>query len=432
MNSAPTLVERDNDVIANAQKLRFSPASTVSGSGSFLYEEDGRELIDLSACWGATGLGNAVPEVVAAVTEAIAKGAGGSNLSAVSPYAVILAEELRAMTPGDQPKKVLFGHAGTDANEAALQLARDFTNRPKVLAFEQSYHGGFGEAKEASGMMSSSSESVTFIRFPRTAADIDEIIDEVNRELATGTIAAVILEAVQCDGGVHPAPSGFLSRLEEACGQTGTLLVLDEVKTGLGRSGNVFTFEEENLNPDIITFGKALGNGMAISAVVGRADVMDSSTASCILTTAGNPASAAAGSAVVKMIQQEELLQNVRARSAQFFDEFPRQMAEHGERASSAVVDVRGKGLNIGVDLVDPADPQSSGAAHAFTKRVILRLYQLGALAFYVADTIVEITPPLTITQDQMTDGIRLLAEAISDVSEGWDDPKLTATYQGW
>lgn len=429
------LVERDDRVIAKAQRLRFSPAVTARGAGSYLYEEDGRKLIDFTSCWGATGLGNAHPAVVKAVADAVTSGAGGANLSAVNPYAVQLAEELLKIAPGAHTRKVLFGHSGTDANEAAIRLARQFTERNRFLAFEGGYHGGFGAARAVSGVQEVDDDErgiVTLLPHPQSASEAADVLSVIERELATSEYAAFLVEVVQCDGGVNLLPSGFLPQVAALCRKGGTLFLIDEVKTGLGRSGHILTFEGEGLVPDLITFGKALGNGLPISAVVGRAEIMDISTASCILTTAGNPTSAAAGLAVIETVLEKGLLENVRERSAQFFREFTEKVQTGAAGLQDAIVDTRGKGLNIGVELQDPRSPGDAGAAHAFTKRVILRAYQLGLLVYYVADRVIEVTPPLTISSETMAEGIDHILRAVTDVLDGWEDQELMAAYQGW
>lgn len=304
-----------------------------------------------------------------------------------------------------------------------------------MLSFANSYHGSFGTAKLSSGLLTTPDEAVgrtAFITPPRTNNEVNASIEHVRSALTTGDYAVVIVETVQCDGGVYPSPDGFMKQLEHACREYDTLLLVDEVKTGLGRSGSVLTFERDGITPDLITFGKALGNGLPISAVVGRADVLDSETASCILTTAGNPVSTAAGLAVLETIQNEAILENVRLRSSQFQTALPEAARALSATAVDSITEIRGRGLNIGVELNDQSAPQDADAAHQFAKRVVLRLWQLGMLIYYVGDCVLEITPPLIITEKEMAEGICLIAQAIDDVANGWNDPELVEAYRGW
>ncbi len=429
--AAAALYARDS-VIAGVEKLRFFPLAVTSGHGSTLVEAGGRELLDLSATWTATGLGHGHPAVVEAGSRALAAQPGAGALSAVHPDAVGLAEDLLALVPGSGDRRVYFGHAGTDANDVAIRCARAATGRSGVLAFQGSYHGGLGVAMRASGVhvAAGNVETDDRIRFvpypdPYRQLPVADSLDAVRRELAAGDIACVIVEPILSDGGLVVPPDGFLAGLAAACSAAGVLLICDEVKVGLGRSGTLHAFSHDGITPDLVTFGKALGAGLPISAIVGPAAVLDGPPSSALLTTAGNPVCTAIGRAVLRTLQQDGLVQ----RAAVAGERLRRGLAQAtGDLA--CVGDIRGRGLVIGVDLVANADTRERAAGLA--ARTVYRLWELGAVCYYVGGNVLEVTPPLVISDDEVDRAVDLLASAITDADAGLVDADAVREFAGW
>ncbi|MBL3687722.1 aminotransferase class III-fold pyridoxal phosphate-dependent enzyme [Leucobacter zeae] len=450
MSGGGSLIERDAAVIAANQKLRFFPASIVSASGSEVVDATGRRLLDLSAAWGANAVGHAHPKVVEAIRTASADGAGASVLSATNPRAVDLAERLLELVPAPAPaaggfgsadRRVLLGHAGTDANHSALAAARAATGRRRVIAFHGGYHGGFGSAQAVSGVfvdggLAGDPESA-LLDYPaasgdpvRDAASLERVFAAIAAEFAAGDVAAVIVESHQSDGGIVVPPDGFLRGLAARARAAGALIVCDEVKVGLGRTGLLHGFAHEGVLPDLVTFGKALGGGLPLSAVVGPAEVLDIAPASALLTTAGNAIAAASGRAVLDVIESEGLV----AAAAERGEHLRRLL---GEAAAGApeIHDVRGRGLSLGIELrVGSTDPSAApGAGDAdFAKRVIYRTWQLGAICYLVRDNVIELTPPLALTAAQGERAVELIAAAIADVRRGAVSDAEIELYRGW
>lgn len=441
--AAGSLVERDARAIAQNQKLRFFPLTVVSARGATLTDESGRELLDLSASWSANGVGHAHPRVVAAIADAAARAPGASILSQVNPDAVALAELLLELVPGSGERRVLLGHAGTDANEAALAAAKRATGRPGVLAFAGSYHGGFGAAKGVSGVFVGAGEpagaGAVFLRYPgrlpgETRPDAEltaEALAEVRSALAGGQIAAVIVEPLQSDGGIIVPPDGFLAGLADAAREAGTLLICDEVKVGLGRTGALHAFSAAGIEPDLVTLGKSLGGGLPLAAVIGSAALLDAAPASALLTTAGNPVAAAAGRAVLTALIEERLPENAAERGAQLRAGLSALGADGGA-AGPAIADVRGRGLSIGVELRHPDAPGDAAAAADLTRRVVFRLWQLGAVCYSVRDTVLELTPPLSLSAAEAERAVALIGRAIVDALAGAVSDADIAPYLGW
>lgn len=425
-----TLYDRDR-IIAGVEKLRFYPLAVTGGEGSWLMEAGGRRLLDLSATWTASGLGHGRAEIAEALARIGASPAGASILSATHPDAVELAERLLELTTGSGDRRVYLGHAGSDANDVAIRCALHATGRTRVLAFGNSYHGGVGVAMRASGVHVAGGsaivdESIVFTPYPdpyRGASEHDARLAALANLLRSRQFACLMVEPIQSDGGLIVPQAGFLSDASRLCKETGTLLICDEVKVGLGRTGAMHAFEHEQIEPDIVTFGKSLGGGLPISAAIGPAEVMDEPTASALMTTVGNPYSTAAALAVLEVIESEELAH--RARDA-------------GDRLMSALAaatadldhvgDVRGRGLVIGIDLV--ADRASKRPDQSRAAKTVYRLWELGAVAYYVGDSVIEVTPPLTITDGEIDQAAGLLARAVAEADTISD--QTIEEYAGW
>lgn len=431
-----TLYQRDDAVIAGIEKLRFFPLEVVSGHGSTLVTPDGRELLDLSATWTASGLGHGHPAIVEAVSRAVRTAPGSGGLSAVHPDSVGLAEDLLALVPGTGERRVYLGHAGSDANDVALRACRHASGRRTVLAFEHSYHGGVGVAMGVSGVhvdagVPADPDSV-FLPYPNPFRpsengideDVEACLAQAEQHLAGGTIACFIVEPILSDGGLVVPPDGFLARLHELCRKHGVPMICDEVKMGLGRPGTLHAFDHDGVVPEIVTFGKVIGGGLPLSAAVGPADILDAPPASALLTTAGNPVCTAAGRAVLKTIIDEQLADHA-AKVGALLQDSLRSLAGSLEQ----IGDVRGRGLAIGVELVDPAtgarDPRLAA-------QVSYRAWELGAVVYYVGGNVLEVTPPLVLTEAEATRAAEILGAAIADAAAGKVDDEEVAKYAGW
>ncbi|MCX2713107.1 aspartate aminotransferase family protein [Mycolicibacterium sp. J2] len=426
-----TLYARDEAVIAGIEKLRFFPLEVVSGHGSTLVTPDGRELLDLSATWTASGLGHGHPAIVEAVSRAVRTAPGSGGLSAVHPDSVGLAEDLLALVPGDGERRVYLGHAGSDANDVALRACRHATGRRRVVAFEHSYHGGVGVAMGVSGVHVDAGAApdvdVAFLPYPNPFRpsgpdDVGHCLALAEEQMAAGDVACLIVEPILSDGGLVVPPDGFLARLHEVCRRFAVPMICDEVKMGLGRPGTLHAFEHDGVVPDIVTFGKVLGGGLPLSAAVGPATVLDAPPAAALLTTAGNPVCTAAGRAVLATIVGEQLPERA-ARVGGVLRKALQQLdSEH-------IGDVRGRGLAIGLELVDPA---TGDRAPRLAAQVVYRAWQLGVVVYYVGGNVLEITPPLVLTEAEALRAAEIIGAAITDAAAGSVDAEEVASYAGW
>jgi acetylornithine/N-succinyldiaminopimelate aminotransferase len=382
------------------------PIMLVSGSGSWVRDEAGREYLDLVAGIAVNALGHAHPAIVSAVSAQVATLGHTSNL-AINEPALRLSERLSSMADHGGGARVFLCNSGAEANEAAFKLAR-LTGRTRMVAATSGFHGRTMGALALTGQPAKADPfrplpgDVTFVPYGDAEA-LDAAVDE--------TVAAVILEPIQGEAGVVVPPPDYLLRARRITHDAGALLILDEVQTGIGRTGSWLAFHAQDppIHPDIVTLAKGLAGGLPIGAMI-RLDhprTPQFEPGAHGSTFGGNPLSAAAALAVLDTIATEGLLGNV---------------ADRGEQIRSGLADqpgvreVRGAGLLLGVVLVDP-----------IAKAVEVAARQAGVLVNAPAPDVIRLVPPLTITADEVAHGVARLARAIEGVRaqqvERPDDP---------
>ncbi|BCH34263.1 aspartate aminotransferase family protein [Mesorhizobium sp. L-8-10] len=437
----PSLYERDLKSLSRLSHLRFFPQAVIGGKGAYLTSDDGRRLLDFSASWGAASLGHSHPAVRDAVLRALSDHAGASHLSSANLPAVELAEKLLSIVPRRAAGRVWLGHSGSDANETVARVVVAATGRPRILAFKGAYHGGTTGSMAVSGHPVQQgvpkAQGLTLIPYPNPYRDggdytsADTALAELESLLAgpvpPNEVAALLLEPIQSDGGMVVPPENYFRRVEAICRQHGILIVSDEVKVGLGRSGRLHAFDHLGIEPDIVVFGKGLGGGLPVSAAVGPEAIMNHSPAFSFQTVHGNPVCAAAALAVLETIEREGLADRASEIGRHLMQELERLKQKH-----ALIGDVRGRGLAIGVELV--TDRASKSPARQETALAAYRAFELGLVLYYVgmSSNVLEFTPPLTLTKEEASAGVALLDQALTDVASGKIDRTALADFAGW
>ena len=367
----------------------------VRGEGAKVWDADGGEYVDLVGGIAVNALGHAHPDVVRAVSEQIAKLGHTSNLY-VNPVAVELAEALLDVAGLAGQGKVLFVNSGAEANEAALKISR-LTGRSKIVAAEGAFHGRTMGALTLTGQPAKREPfapllpGVTHVPF----GDVEALRAAVDTDTA-----AVFLEPVLGEAGVVPAPVGYLQAAREITKATGTLLVLDEVQTGIGRLGTWFAFQQVGIVPDVITLAKGLGGGLPLGAVIGVGPAGDLLKPGQHGTTfGGNPVCCAAGLAVLRAIARDGLLDHVSA--------LGKDIAAGVEALGHPLVSgVRGAGLLLGITLRQPVSAAVAKAAQ-----------DAGYLVNPVAPDTIRLAPPLVLGDEQARGFLSALPGALDSAT---------------
>ncbi|OFX28285.1 MAG: 4-aminobutyrate aminotransferase, partial [Armatimonadetes bacterium RBG_16_67_12] len=387
----------------------------------------GRRYLDFVSGMAACNLGHRHPKVVAAAKAQIDRLIHGPIGVLVYDSLLRLCEELAAVTPGDL-NAFFWGNSGTEAVEGALKLARYVTRRPAIVSFIGGFHGrSFGSASVTTSNVKYRHHyepllpSIYQVPFPycfrcphRTGpACCDDpfvSLDRLFRHVVMPEdVAAMIVEPILGEGGYVVPPPDFLPRLRSICDRHGILLIFDEIQTGFGRTGEMFGAQVFGVAPDILVLSKAIASGFPLSAVAARPILMQRWTAGAHGTTfGGNPVACAAAVATLEAIRDERILENVRARSA---EAMPR-LAALADRVPF-IGDVRGAGLMIGLEFVDP--DQGGAPAGALVRRVLEGCLRRGLLLYPAgwAGHVLRFIPPLNVTSAELNDGLSILEDTV-------------------
>ena len=393
----------------------------VRAENAELWDAEGRRFLDFAAGIAVNNTGHRHPTVMAAVAEQAQ--AFTHTCFHVAPYEgyIRLAERLNKLTPGSFEKKTMFATTGAEAVENAVKMARAFTGRSGIISFSGAFHGRtlLGMAltgkvapyKKGFGAMP---PEVVHATFPNAMTGVTEeaAIADLERLFASSVdperVAAIIIEPVQGEGGFNIAPASLMEGLRAVCDRHGILLIADEVQTGFGRTGKLFAMEYHDVRADIITMAKSLAGGMPLSAVCGRAEVMDAPAPGGLGGTyAGNPLAVAAAHAVMDVIDSEGLLERSVRLGAQL------QGALNEWRDSCpAISDVRGLGSMVAVEFADPASREPSATLAArVQKEALARGLLLLTCGTY--GNVIRFLYPLTIPDAQFSAALATLHEAL-------------------
>ncbi len=381
---------------------------------------DGNRFLDFTAGIAVTNVGHCHP----AVTRAIRRQAGRLvHMSGTDFYytpQVRLAETLCRLAPGDTPKRVFFTNSGAEAIEAAFKLARHHTGRPRVMAFLKAFHG-----RTFGAMALSASKPIHRRGFAPLVPEVQHAKygDLASIEALFKTtcppdeLAAIFVEPIQGEGGYIVPPPDFLPGLRALCDKHGVLLVMDEIQSGIGRTGKMFATEHWGVAPDILCLAKGLANGLPLGAIVARSDVMDWPPGSHASTFGGNPVACAAANASMKLVE-EKYMGNAAVRGEELRTGLRELAARH-----LFIRDVRGLGLMVGMEVGTDDGPDPS-----LRDRIIEGAFRRGLLLLPCGPSTVRFCPPLCLTARQVGIGLELLGRALDDLDESLDDFPAAAT----
>jgi 4-aminobutyrate aminotransferase/(S)-3-amino-2-methylpropionate transaminase len=414
--------------------FNVAPIFVESARGALIEDVDGNTYIDFAGGLGCLNAGSSATEVVDAIKDQVDNFAHTCfHVAMHEPY-IALAEELNQLTPGNFPKKTFFANSGAEAVENAVKIARSYTGRPAVIAFEDAFHGrtlmgltltskvkpykaGFGPfAPEVYRLPYAYCYRCAYsLTYPscnmRCATPALE--DLFKRHVAVDSVAAVIVEPALGEGGFVVPPREFFSELQDVCRRNGILLIADEVQTGLGRTGTLFACEQFGIDPDILIAAKSLGSGLPISSVTGRAEIMDSPVVGGLGGTfGGNPLACRAALAVLDKIEREDLCSRAKEIGRTVIDRF-----REFERRFLIIGDVRGLGAMCALELVKDRDTKEPAreATEQFTERALRK--GLITITAGTLGNVIRTLMPLVITDAELDEGLQIMEQTLSEIS---------------
>ena len=415
-----TLTERKNAAISRGVGMTTQIYADRAENAE-IWDKDGNRYIDFAAGIAVVNTGHRHPKVMAAVKDQLDRFT--HTCHQVVPYEnyVELAERLNALLPGREPKKTIFATTGAEAVENAIKIARHYTGRPAVISFAGGFHGRTfmgmaltGKVQPYKAGFGPMMNDIWHLPFPNDLHGVSQqdALDALDRlfkaDLEPSRVAAIIIEPVQGEGGFYEVPAGFMQKLREVCDTHGILLIADEVQTGFARTGKLFAMEHHGVAADITTMAKGLGGGLPISAVTGRADVMDSPGPGGLGGTyAGNPLGVAAAHAVLDVIEEEQLCeraerlgQRLKQRLAGLRDEVPE------------IIDIRGPGFMNAVEFniagTDKPNPEMTNRVREEALKRNLILLTCG-----VYGNVVRFLAPLTIQDEVFAEALDILEDSV-------------------
>lgn len=410
-------------------EANLAPIYIEKGKNALLWDVEGNRYVDFASGIAVTNTGHSHPRIVAAVKEQVER--FSHTCVMVTPYnsAVVLAERLNELAPGNSPKKSMFVTTGAEAVENAIKIARAHTRRRAVIAFNGGYHGRTNFTLGLTGK--NAPYKTLFGPFPADIyrapfpipyhgvteeQSIEALHNLFNCDIVPEEVAAIIIEPVQGEGGFYPASNSFLKALREICTEHGIVMIADEIQTGFGRTGKLFASEHADIEPDLMTVAKGMAGGFPIAAVIGKTEIMDAASAGGLGGTyAGSPISCAAALAVLDIIEDEKLV----ARSHQIGIVFSTYLKELQKQYPHLIGEVRAdRGAMLALELVKNGDPSQPNPEllgdlikEALNNGLIL-------LKCGIRNNVVRLLPPLTIEDEVVEEGLNLFKKSFESVAK--------------
>lgn len=426
MSSNESLQARKSAVIARGQGNVY-PVYIDKGINAEIWDVEGNRYIDFGSGIAVCNTGHSHPKVMAAVKTQLEKFSHSCVM--VNPYevAVELAEKITVIAPGDSDKKAIFVTTGAEAVENCIKIARAHTGRRGVVAFNGGFHGRTNMTMALTGKMAPYKHmfgpfpgDIYHVPFPIACHDVSEksslkaLENLFKVAIAPTDVAAIIIEPVQGEGGFYQAPASFLQALRALCDKHGIVLIADEIQTGFGRTGKMFSCEYADVEPDLITMAKGIAGGFPLAAVVGKSAIMDAPLPGGLGGTyGGSPVACAAALAVLDVIEKEDLL----SRSRLIGSIFNERLSQLQRKYPKLVLEVRNQGAMIAIELVNEGDSEQPNTE--LTQAIIgnAASYGLVLLACGFYSNVIRFLPALTITDDLINEGLNQFEKLFAKVA---------------
>lgn len=403
------------------------PVFVAEAGGGIIVDVDGNHLIDLASGIAVTSVGASHPEVVASVQEQAERFTHTCFMITEYEAAIEVAATLNRLTPGSHEKRTALFTTGAEAVENAIKIARTYTGRGAVVVLSHAYHGrtlltmsmtaknvpykeGFGPYAPEVYRVPSPYPYRWIGEHPAQEA-FDQLVDVITTQIGAHNVAAIVAEPVQGEGGFIVPPDGYLPKVAEFAREHGIVFVADEIQSGLGRTGTMFAVDHEGVVPDLVTTAKALAGGLPLSAVTGRAEIMDAVAAGGLGGTyAANPVACAAARAALEVIERDDLPAKARR-----IEEIARPRLEALTGPTSHVGEVRGRGAMLAMEFVRPGTTTPAPGA---AKQVAAYANAHGVLTLTCGTygNVIRLLPPLVIGEDLLTDALDVLEAAVKSL----------------
>jgi 4-aminobutyrate aminotransferase len=406
---AKALVERDRNVTSPSY-TRDYPLVVARGQGCMLEDVDGNVFLDMTAGIAVTSTGHCHPEVVQAIQEQSANLLHMSGTDFYYEPMVELAEKLANRAPFPGNARIFFSNSGAESNEGAIKLAKYYTKRNLIVAFLGAFHGRTYGAMSLTG-----SKTVQRANFGSLLPGVTHIpygthasLDYLEKQLFTtmlpaNEVAAIIVEPIQGEGGYLVPEDGFLQRIREICDRNGILMIVDEVQSGMGRTGKLFAIAHWDVMPDIITTAKGIASGLPLGAIIARSHIMNWQPGSHATTFGGNPVACAAGIATLRLLENG-LMENA-TRMGEILQAGLFRLCDRFPRLSSP----RGKGLMVAVDLLD----ETGNFDKELRDRILQAAFYRGLLLLGCGKSAIRFCPPLVIDNEQIQIALDIINEIL-------------------
>jgi len=423
---AKALIERDAKYVSPSY-TRGYPLVMARGEGAVVEDVDGNRFLDCAAGIAVNSTGHSHPDVVRAIVDQAQKFLHMSGTDFYYELQARLGEELSAIAPMPGPHRSFFANSGTEANEAALKLAKYYTKRDNVIAFLGGFHGrSMGSLsltaskvrqRHGFGPLVPGAYHAPYPDIYRSGMSPDataaQCIDFIEQELfvhlvAPDEVAAVMVEPIQGEGGYIVPPDSFLQRLREITARYGIMFIVDEVQSGMGRTGQMFAIEHSGVHPDIVTMAKGIASGMPLGVATAAASIMSWPPGAHASTFGGNPVACAAALVTIDLLRKE-LIDNAAVVGAHLIDGARTLMEKH-----QLIGDVRGRGLMVGIELV--RDRKTKERATSERDGLVKECFRRGLLVLGAGRNAIRLSPPLVLTKEQADIALRILDEALANV----------------
>ena len=431
--------------IANFQKIPYYPISFKYGKGALLYDYNGKEYIDFLASASSANIGHGNQEIADAVYNQMKKITQYASVYFPMPEEEVLAEKLISLL-GEKNMQVAYSNSGSEAIDCAMKLAKAYTKRNKIISFKEAYHGATYGALSISAISLNMRKNIGglipeiyHISYPncfrckyaevekcKSFYCLEELTDSFEQYIPANEVAAIFLEPIAGDMGIVVPQQKYLQKLRELCNKYGILLVVDEIQQGMCRTGKWFSFQNFDINPDIIVLGKSVGAGLPLGVTIAKREIMESLSAPAhVFTMSGNSTVCSAAIKQLVIFESEKINEQV-VEKGKYLKRKLKELMDKYEM----IGEIRGIGLSIGIDIVNNRVEKSKN--HIAAAKIAYNCIENVLLLTFIGKSTLRVQPPLVITKEQIDKAIKIMDKAFENYINNKIDDNVLLYVKGW